>query len=144
MWRVVVVVLVIGLVAGCGGGSKRLSKEEYAKRADAICARGKEQTRSLPTTNINEIASASDKVAAVLHEALGDLRKLKPPEDEQQLADAWLRQIEKLEGDVKDLRDKAKANDLIGARNVALKAQADDERGKQLATQLGMSECNKD
>ena len=40
MGRLLVVVLVaVGLLAACGGGSARLSKQEFAKRADALCTK---------------------------------------------------------------------------------------------------------
>ena len=141
--RASLVLLTILLVSGCGGGSgKRLSKQEYASKADAICTRGSQRTKGLQESNLQQIAAATDQVAGILGDAIRDLRKLKPPKDEQPLADEWLSQVEKLKTDIEDLRDKAKANDRAGLAKVAVKAQQDDRRANQLATQLGMSVCN--
>jgi hypothetical protein len=75
---------------------------------------------------------------------LKDLRKLKPPVDEQATVDKWLDQVANLKGDLKDIRDKAKSNDMQGVRAVVPKAQEHNNRSNQLATQLGLKVCNKD
>jgi len=139
-------VLAIVVLAGCGGGgAKRLSRTEYASRADAICGKYNQQTKALANpANLSDLAKVADKTIPILDSALGDLRKLKPPTDEQATVDQWLGQIENLKGDLTEIRDKAKSNDMKGVQAVVPKATQHNARSNQLASQLGMSVCNKD
>src|SRR5919198_878058 len=91
--------LAIVFAAGCGGGgsSERLTRDEYAKQADAICSKYNDQTKALANpTSLSELANVADKTLPILDHAISDLRKLRPPENEQSTADAWLAQIENL------------------------------------------------
>src|SRR6266511_3370961 len=143
-WALAVVLLA---VAGCGGGSsKRLTKEEYTSQADAICGKYNQQVKALDTnpTNLSELADVADKTIPILDNAIDDLHKLKPPASEQGTADRWLSQVENLKDDLTEIRDKAKAKDMQGVQAVVPKAQEHNSQSNQLATQLGMSVCNKD
>lgn len=144
MRRAFLLLLAIVLVAGCGGGGgERLSKEEYASKADAICAKYNKQTKALQNpSNLSELAKVSDKTLPILDNALKDLRKLKPPEEEQVTVDQWLAQVENLKGDLTEIRDKAKENDMEGVQAVVPRAEQHNNRSNQLATQLGMKVCN--
>jgi hypothetical protein len=138
-------VLAIVVAAGCGGGGgKRLSREEYASKADAICRKYNAQARLLVApTNLSELAKAFDKALPLFEKAIKDLHKLKPPESEQAGADQWLARVESLKNDLAEIRDKAKDNDEQGVQATFRKATQDDQRGNQLATKLGMSACSK-
>jgi hypothetical protein len=142
--RAPLLLLALALAAGCGGGggSERLSRAEYAKRADAICGKFNRQTKDLKVSNMSELVAAVDKVSPVLDKALEELRTLRPPEDEQAKTDQWLAQIAKLKSDLKDIRAKASANDLAGVQTTATAAAEDNAKGNQLAAQLGMSVCS--
>lgn len=139
-------VLALGAIlalAGCGGEGKRLSRQEFADKADAICALGNRETEKLPNpANLPELAEVSDKTIDILDDALNELRKLEPPEDEQKIVDQWLAQFETLKDDLAEIRDKARARDLAGVQAVAERAQAHNTRANELGTTLGMSVCN--
>jgi hypothetical protein len=137
--------LALLLAAGCGGGggSKRLTRDQYAAKADAICAKCKQQLK-VPRgiSSMSELAAAVDKTSPALAKALDEIRKLKPPADEQATVDEWLAQAENVEGDVKEIRDKAKSNDMQGALNALSKGNRHNAQSRELATQLGMKVCN--
>jgi hypothetical protein len=143
-----VLLLALLFVSGCGGGgggSKRLSRAEYASKADAVCGKYNQQTRALQNpTSLSELAKVADKTLPILDNAIRDLRKLKPPANEQATVDEWLAGVENLKGDLTEIRDKAKGNDMAGVQAVVPKAQEHNTRSNQLATQLGMSVCNRD
>lgn len=136
--------LAIVLVAACGGGGKRLTREDYAKKADAVCSKYNQQTKDLSAvSSLSELAAAADKLMPILDHALTDLRKLKPPTEEQMTADQWLASIDKLRADLREIRDRAKSNDMQAVQSFGPKALRDNARTNQLARQLGMSVCNK-
>jgi len=139
-------VLTTVLLVGCGGsGATRLSKAEYATKADAICHKYNQQTKALSNpSNLKELADVSDKTLPILANAISDLRKLKPPASEKATVDQWLTQVANLKGDLTEIRDKAKAGQIQGVQAVVPKAQEHNSQANQLATQLGMSVCNKD
>jgi hypothetical protein len=134
------------LLAGCGGGGGTpLTKEAYAAKADAICAKSSEQTKALGTpSDLPGLAKLADKTVGVLDKTIGDLEGLKPPASEKALADAWLAQARNLKGDLQEIGDKAKAGDLGGVQDVLPKAKDHNTRSNELATRLGMTVCNKD
>ena len=136
--------LAVALVAGCGGGGgKRLTRDEYATKADAICGKYTQQTKALANpTNLSDLAGVADKTLPILDHAISDLRKLKPPADEQSTVDQWLTQVENLKGDLQEIRDKAKTSDVQGVQAVVPRATQDNKQSNQLATQLGMKICN--
>lgn len=148
MRRAPFLLLAVVLGAGCGGGggsSERLTRADYAKKADAICGKYSQQTNALANpSNLSDLADVADKTIPILDNALGDLHKLKPPADEQATADQWLAEVEKLKGDLKEIRDKAKDKDLKGVQGVVPKATEHNSQANKLATQLGMTVCNKD
>jgi hypothetical protein len=134
------------VVPGCGGSSgKALTKEEYASKADAICGKSNEQTKSLATPkSLSDLAKLADKTLPILDHAINDLSKLQPPASEKAVSDQWLTQVRNLKGDLQEIRDNAKTGNLKAVQGVVPKAQEHNSQSNQLATQLGMSVCNKD
>jgi chromosome segregation ATPase len=139
--------MAIALVAGCGGGGggTRLTKEEYASRADAICGKYNRQVRDLSNPqNLSELEKVADQTLSILANAITDLKKLNPPASEQAKADQWLSQVENLKEDLTEIRDGAKDQDMKAVQAVLPKAEEHNRRSNALATELGMTVCNSD
>ena len=146
MRRASFVLLAVLLAAGCdgGGGGKPLTRDEYSTKADAICAKYTQQTKALANPkSLSDLADVADKTLPILDHAITDLRKLKPPADEQSTVDQWLAQVDNLKGDLTTIRDKAKSNDIKGVQAVVPQATQHNQQSNQLAAQLGMKVCNK-
>ncbi len=141
-----VALLALVLLPGCGGGGGTpLTKKEYASKADAICGKYNQQTKSLGSpANLSGLGKVADKTLSILDNAIGDLKKLKPPASEKATADQWLTQVQNLKDDLAEIRDKAKANDAPGVQAVLPKAQDHNSKSNTLAARLGMSVCNRD
>jgi hypothetical protein len=134
-------------LAGCGGeeSTKPLSKTEFARQADAICAKGKRETSALGTpANMQDLASVADRTVGVLDDALSDLRKLQPRATQQDQVDQWLSATEQLKDDVAEIRDRARDNDRAGVLSVSKHAQELNASVNRLGTELGMRVCNTD
>jgi hypothetical protein len=137
------VTVAVVVLAGCGGGGKQLTRQEYASKADSICTKYNQQVKAIQNpANLKDLADVADKTIPILDNAIHDLRKLKPPTDEEKVAQQWLSQVEGLKSDLSEIRDKAKENDLQGVQAVVPRAQDHNSRSNELATELGMSVCN--
>ena len=135
------------VVAACGSsGEKRLSKEDYAKQADAICTRYNHEAPSglgAGKVTTKKVADLADRTLPVLGRTIAQLRRLRPPKDEQELADRWLSALDRLRRDAVEIRDAARANDLGGVAAAVAPSQRDMRTFYSLGTQLGMTVCNK-
>jgi hypothetical protein len=142
------------LAAGCGGGGgssnssaggDRLTRSDYAAKADAICKKYNEKTKQIgnQSKSLADVAKAFDQALPLLANALSEIRTLKPPKSEQHTVDEWLAQSEVLKHDLQEMRDKAKAKDLKGVQEAFARASANDRQGNRLAAKLGMKVCSK-
>jgi len=146
--RATPLLLAIVVAAGCGGGGSkgdRLTREQYADKADAICTKYKQKTDALsrPAT-LSDLADVADQVLPLLRNARGELRALRPPQDEQTQASAWLDQFDVIIADVEKIRDKAKQNDSAAVQAAAAPALQHNQHANELAARLGMKVCSKD
>jgi len=149
--------LVTVLAAGCGGdnssgnssstssGGARLSRSDYAAKADAICKKYNAKTKQIGNNSksLSDVARAFDQALPLLENALAELKALKPPKSEQRDVDEWLAQSQVLKHDLQEMRDKAKAKDLKGVQEAFARASANDKQGNRLAAKLGMKVCSK-
>jgi hypothetical protein len=136
--RTAFLVLVVALVAGCGG------TKSYTASADAICKKYTKQTTALGTPKtIAEIAVVADKTLPILEQAEKELRSLEPPPDKRAAVGQWLAQFRTVKTDVREIRDKAQAGDPAGVTAVALRAQRDNAKANALGTRLGFKVCNR-
>jgi hypothetical protein len=125
------------LVAGCGGGGgARLSRTEYAKQADKICSTYNAKLNALPQPKSQaELSAFVGKAVPLVSDASDRLAELKPPQDEQRLADSW----NQANSDI--VRAKAKNNAKMQTELAAgNKANA---HANTLAKTLGMNACSK-
>jgi type II secretory pathway component GspD/PulD (secretin) len=138
--------LTVVVLAGCGGGGgQALTKEQYAAKADAICDKHNQETQALGNpTNLADLARVADKTLTILDKAISELEALKAPSSEKATADQWMEQVKNLRNDLKEIRDRAKDNDMQSVQGIAATAQEHNSKSNALATELGMSICNKD
>jgi hypothetical protein len=142
MRRTALVVGAVLLAAGCGGGGGRLSKDEYAKRADAICTKYNAKLRALARpTSISELPAYVDKALPLARKGDAELRALKPPNDEEQTAKEWLGQNDSVVGSMERLREAAKKNDRAGIQAALTEASSANRTANGLARKLGLSVC---
>lgn len=138
-----VLVLVLLAAAGCGGGG-RLSRAEYAKKADAICTKynGKINALDRPK-NEAELVGYVDKAVPLVQDASGELAGLKPPQDEQRTADAWNKANADVAVALESLREGAKKKDEAKMQAALKDGNTANSRANNLARTLGMTSCAK-
>ena len=142
-YAVVLAAVTVG-VAGCGEskGSDRLSKEDYLKRADAVCTAYDHRLEELPEPKtIEGVVTLADEAKPVAERGLAELRKLRPPADLQEDVDAWLALNQANVDAIDDLREAAAASDEAAARAVSQRAVENERKADALAKRIGLEEC---
>ena len=138
-------VLLAVLVAGCGGGgSSRLSRTDYAKQADAICLKYNAKLNAIAQPKSQaELAAFVDKAVPLVSDASDRLAELKPPQDEESIANAWNRANSDIVRALERLRDAAKANDRPKLQTALTDGNKANSRANTLAKTLGMNACSR-
>jgi hypothetical protein len=138
----VLVALTALAVGGCGGGG-RLSKDAYAAKANAICAdyNAKVKAIGISGTSLDTLAKYIDRVIPLLEDGLGRLKKLKPPEDEQTLADQWLEIGDQQLDLIKKARDAARNGNRAKVDKLGAQFDATNKQSRALARRLGATTC---
>jgi hypothetical protein len=133
----------LALAAGCGASSGgRLSKKDYAAKADAVCAKYNKKIKNLGNPrSLADLAAFADKAIPIAQKGNDELRALKPPKDEESTASAWLKQNDKVLDAIKKLRDAAKKNDRKGIEKSLSEGNSANTASNKLARNLGLSTC---
>ena len=133
---------VVILAAGCGGGEKRLSKEEYSKQADAICTKYNAEIKALgQPRSIRALPGYVDRALPIARKGTDELRGLKPPKDEEKTAKEWLDQNDSVVAAMERLRDAAKHADRDGVQSALTDASSANRAANRFARQLGLRIC---
>ena len=129
---------------GGGGGNKRLTKEEFAAKANALCASFNKADKAAGSpTSLAEAVAYFEKLTPLYEKRVADLDALKPPADEQATVDKIVA-LEKDEADVaKQLLAALKANDQTKANDLVASGNANSKKAKVLYKELGLTECAK-
>jgi hypothetical protein len=128
-------------LGGCGGGGgKRLTKVEFAARANAICT---EFDTKLEIASAKNPQSSLKASLPLFHNEIESLKTLSPPLREQQTFDQAITLIENLSSNVAAAAAAMQKNDLDEA--AALKLAREDraimEKSDALFPKLGAKEC---
>ena len=137
--------LAAALVAGCGsGGGSRLSRADYAKQADKICSTYNAKLNALPQPKSQaELSAFVGKAVPLVSDASDRLAELKPPQDEESIANAWNRANSDIVRALERLRDAAKAKDNAKMQTALADGNKANSRANTLAKTLGMDACSK-
>lgn len=142
--RVAVLALAVAaaaLAAGCGGAG-RLSRGDYVKKADAICAKYNRQIRALrqPRT-IGGISAFVAKAIPIARRGDGELRSLEPPRGDEATVKEWLAANDGVVEAIERLGAAARRDDRPGIRKALRQGNRANERAKRLARHLGLRVC---
>jgi hypothetical protein len=145
--RVVFVLTVFALAAvaaGCGGGD-RLSREEYVKQADAICAKYEKRLDALPQPESTEdLKMLVDKGLPIAREGNTELKDLKPPEDLEAKVEEWHERNDRNLELIADLGQAAEDGDEERIQTLAAEAEENETEADRLAGEIGLKDCAED
>ncbi len=129
--------------ASCGGGSDRLSKSDYIKQGDAICARAKSAVAALgaPPSTAAQFVLYAAKAQPIFARELTDLKKLKAPQADEQKLKEMLAHVQDGVNAVSQAEAAAKANDAAQLSHAAEQIQTADKAASDIATAYGFHTC---
>jgi hypothetical protein len=142
----VLISLVIGVAAGCGGGGKQqVSAAELAQKADAICRQeqsGFNRIQAHPPANASVAADQTGELIEITEKANSDLRDLEPPDELSASYDRYLEARDRVVDQMKRGKDAAESQDsaAYGAAQAAVAREAPQRR--KLAQALGLRACS--
>jgi HAMP domain-containing protein len=128
--------------AGCGGGSKTLSKADYESQLNTICADYNAKAKQIGQPNtIQELGTKGGQLIGEFDKAIAKAEKLKTPKEIKDTRDQFFSKSKELRDTLSQLVDAAKKNDAqkiseLGATATSLNSQVDS-----LAKQLNAPAC---
>lgn len=136
--------LVLGGCGGSGGKSKRLTKAEFAAKANALCADYTKKTDALgsPKTSA-EAVTLLGKYKTLFQQVVADTKKLKPPVDEQASVDRIMTIADQQLPIVDQMITALKKGDQAEFSKLTKTGDAMDKESNKLFRQLGATECTK-
>jgi hypothetical protein len=135
------------LAAACGGsgGSDRLTKEEYIKEADAICADANQQINALgEPQDLEQLAAMSEQAVTIAQQQLAKLRALVPPEEIEEQVNRAYDLVEQQNGIAEEIAAAAKAGDAGKIQQLVDEAAPLEQEGDDIAANIGLQECGSD
>ena len=142
--RIAVVTLgLVALLAGCGeGGDDRLSREEFVRRADEICADYDKRLDDLPDPqNVRELETLAAQAFPIAQEGIRKLRELRPPEELTGDVTRWLRLNDANARSIHALEEAAGRGATREVQRIASEAADNERRADELAKKIGLEDC---
>lgn len=141
----VTVALVAGalaLAASACGGEDALSKEEFQKQGNAICAKYDKQIEDISTpTSVEEVPAYVNKALPIVERQIEDMKELNPPEEDQETFDALIAEAEKTVRAGRELGEAAEAKDDAAIEQTLNEGNTASDRADEHATELGLTDC---
>ena len=129
------------VLAACGG-EDRLSREEFQKQGNAICAKYDKQIDAVATpSSIEEVSGYVDKVVPLVEKEISEMKALKPPEEDQESFDRMIAKGEETKEAGEELGAAAEKRDEAAVQRALQKGQAAGNESDRLAGELGLDDC---
>jgi hypothetical protein len=146
MRRVVPAVVLIVLVAGCGGGHKetpQLTKQQYAAALNKLCVTGNRQVAALRlTTDIRTWKKNGQKAAKIADQTVKGFEALTPPDSLRDAAQKYTKSSRDLVSAVSDAAGAAKKGDTKKFDDALSRQQNASIQARGYAHELGAKSCS--
>lgn len=130
------------LAAAACGGDERLSKEEFQKQGNAICSKYDKQIEAIGTpTSVEEVPAYVNKALPIVEREVGDMKELKPPEEDQEAFDRMIAAAENTLEAGRDLGEAAEKKDDAAIEKALNAGNTASDQADEQAQKLGLDEC---
>ena len=137
-------VLVLSSCGGGGSGDKRLTKEQFAAKANALCVSfSKDEKAAGNPSSLKRAIAYFEKLTPLYEKRVAGIGKLKPPASEETTVNRIVT-LEKKEASLaKQLLAALKKNDVAQANTLIKAGNTNSKAAKVLYGKLGIAECAK-
>jgi hypothetical protein len=139
------------VLSGCGGngsssrgGGKSLTKEEFAAKANAICATYLLKTSALAnTTNEAEAVQLMVDVRALYAKSIADMKKLEPPAAERATVDRAVTLSEQQLGTIDQEIAALRKRDTAAVTKAVGRSKTINKESNSVFSRLGAASCTR-
>jgi hypothetical protein len=118
----------LALVAGCGGGSSRLTKAEFEQHIQTDGQALQKAVAKLGAAkSLTELATQVGAAETAVKAAADDLESVKPPADAETPTKTIVKALRSIDAQLKQLEQAAKDKDLIGVQKIAKTIQSSSD-----------------
>jgi len=135
--------LVLAL-AGCGGGTGRLSAPDYAREASELCRRGNRAVARVempPLRAVHDAARAMARIVVVQRGTIDDLREVRPPEALSDTVQKWIALLDQAVDELELMGTRLRAGDVDEALEYGAKATTLLDRARVVVAPLRVTSC---
>jgi hypothetical protein len=136
-------ILVVGLAAGCAGGARAPTKQEYVSKLNAMCEdfSAREQEIGEPHT-LSDLVDKGPQILDAFEKAIADkVGTLKAPDEIADQAKRLVDLADQQRDVLGELVDAAKDNDFAEVRQLVSKNDALNKESNSIARELGADAC---
>lgn len=131
---------VAGALSGCGGD--RVTREDFAKEANAICAEQQAKVKALRPPRVLELfQDYFDDVLPIVQDQRDRVAALEPPDDGAGSRDELIDQWDAIVGILQDGRERAKSGSDVGIVITLRRAATAERAADDAARELGLTDC---
>jgi hypothetical protein len=132
------------VLAGCGGGSERLSAPEYAREVSELCRRGDRAVARIeipPLGSPRSAARAMTSVVVVQRDTIEELRGVRPPESLAGTVQRWIALLDQGADELELMSVRLRAGHTGEAVDYGAKATTLLDRARELVAPLQVTSC---
>lgn len=144
-YKTAAAIATLALIAGCGGGSTAVNKDQLIVKGDAICQEGQKRFSEIQAAPATTAKLAADQTAKLIESAnaeIGQLKKLNPPAEEKSKFDAYITAREQVLTYFHQGLDAAKHNRDQGFAAAKTKVAEGGPGRLKLAQAVGFKKCS--
>jgi hypothetical protein len=133
------------VLAGCGGSDGSGDDGSWSQRADAICHRTEKAIRAIePPEDIDDLDRVMVGASEHVRTAIGEIRKLEIPEDQQRRAKLFLDDLDVAEQDLEAIEDAAAGGERRSVDMAGQRLRLDAIDFGQHAKAAGLARCGRE
>jgi hypothetical protein len=135
---------VVMVVAGCGGGSDRLSATQYAREVSDLCRRGNRAIARIEIPPLDTERSAARAMAGVVvvqRDTIDELRGVRPPDELAGTVQKWIALLDQGADELELMSIRLRAGRAGDAVDYGAKATTLLDRARELVAPLHVTSC---